>query len=168
MINIDTVGKTGLAIGLLGLAMTAASTYAVYSTKKKLDAAIKDISKDVDVIVPEDIVNAAVEKETERKVDEAVNKAVAKVSKSTENAIANRVKDEVSKQEDDIAKRVKQEIEEKDFDNVRAEVIDKAKTQVMRKFTGDLDDISSQFRRNLGSIRDIYDCTKEISLKFNK
>ena len=113
--NYEGFGILGILAGLGGLA------YAVYQSNKmskvaqKIDMTLEDVERKTNVDVEKSIVDAAIEKAVNRKVDKAANEAVASVKADFHQTISSKVDKAVDEQytriSEEVGEKVTREIE---------------------------------------------------------
>ena len=154
------IGFCGLVVGLVGVGYAVGSRKKLSDVADKLNKSIDEISNDMEVDIPQCVidkaVNKAVEREVERRVRVASKEAVTKVSTDIHNSVA----DSVNKAYSDIDRSVKTEIKKQialiDIREARREVIAEAKKTVAEKFESDLDDILENYKDELATVSKIY------------
>lgn len=154
------IGFCGLVVGLIGVGYAIGSRKKLGDVADKLNKSIDELSNDMEVDIPQCVidkaVNKAVEREVERRVRVASKEAVTKVSTDIHKSIA----DSVNKAYSDIDRSVKAEIKKQialiDIREARREVIAEAKKTVAEKFESDLDDILENYKDELATVSKIY------------
>lgn len=126
----------------------------------KLDTTIDNVSKSIDVDVPDYIVQEAIDKAVERRVQQETINAVRKISKKIEDDIDLKVRTEIDVKSSAIRQEVKNKISEEvakiSADDIANEIREEAKEKVAEKFDNELDDILSEFNNNLEHVSKIY------------
>lgn len=163
--NDDTIsillGICGFVVGLIGVGYAIGSHKKLGDVADKLDMSITDLTDDLDIDIPQHVidkaVNKAVEKEVEKQVRVVSKDAVSKISKN----ICEQVAISIDKSYSDIDRSVKSEIKKQiafiDIREAREEVIDSAKEKVAEKFESDLDDILDRYKADLATVSKIYE-----------
>ena len=154
------IGFCGLVVGLVGVGYAVGGRKKLGDVADKLNKSIDEISNDMEVDIPQCVidkaVNKAVEREVERRVQVASKEAVTKVSTDIHKSVA----DSVNKVYSDIDRSVKAEIKKQialiDIREARREVIAEAKKTVAEKFESDLDDILENYKDELATVSKIY------------
>ena len=154
------LGVCGFVVGLIGVGYAIGSRKKLGDVADKLDRSITDLADDVDIDIPQYVidkaVNKAVEREVEKQVRVASKDAVSKISKN----ICEQVAISVNKSYSDIDRSVKSEIKKQiafvDIREARKEVIDVAKETVAEKFESDLTDILENYKEDLATVSKIY------------
>lgn len=152
----------GGVLVLAGLATGYAvvTNHKLNRTIKSMGNAIDKVSKDVHVIVPDYIVNQAVEKAVDREVANAITREAKKATDNINKDIYKKVSDAVSENYSKIASSVSKELERQvkylDIDSIKKEVAEAAKEEAISKFNGELEDVLKNFNNNLESVSRIY------------
>ena len=149
-------GIFGIAIGAIATGVTVYITYQAKKVCDKVDSRIDDISSDVDVAIPETIINAAIKKATDIQVQRQVKVAVMDIK----DDIHKQVKEEVGTAAPDIRKEltasITDEVEKIDADKLKEYVAQKAADKASDKFDDILEESSKKFSRQLENMADIY------------
>lgn len=146
---------TGVAVISAGV-----STGVGIWNKKQLDASIEKLSKTVTVEVEDayihQIVEQAVERETDARIAAEAKSAVALIRSD----MNTRIQKEINKAYSDLKSQVKAEMERQvgkiDLDDIRKEIIAEGREQAKEQFKRDLDKIVELQNDNLRNINDIY------------
>lgn len=153
-------GLGGFVVGLIGIGYAYGSRKRLNGICNKLDTTIDNVSKSIDVDVPDYIVQEAIGKAVERRVQQETINAVRKISKKIEDDIDLKVRTEIDMRSSTIRQEVKNKIAEEvakiSADDIADEIREEAKEKVAEKFDDELDDILSEFNNNLDHVSKIY------------
>ena len=105
-------GLGGFVVGLIGLGYAYGSRKRLNGICDKLDSTIDNVSKSIDVDVPDYIVQEAIDKAVERRVQQETINAVRKISKKIEDDIDLKVRTEIDVRSSTIRQEVKNKIAE--------------------------------------------------------
>lgn len=144
---------------IFGIVATGVAVYMTYQSKKvcdKVGAKVDDISSNIDVVIPESIVEAAIKKATDTQVQKQVKAAVVDIKED----IHKQAKDEVYKAIPDIRKEltasISEEVKKIDADKLKDYVAKKAADKAADKFDDILEESSKKFNKRLENMADIY------------
>lgn len=149
-----------MVAGLIGIGYGLGIHCKMRKLCEKLDITIDDLSNDVPIDIPKEVIDQAVERAAERRACYAVDKAAADVISKIKSDIYSEVSTVVSDERKKISEKVTDAIAEKvakiDEDDLRKDVVAKAKEQIAAKFDNKLDDILEDFNSNLSNVSRIY------------
>lgn len=158
--NNKLFGVVGVGAGLLALNYIFSTFEKMHRISKKLDSTIDDMAESTEIDISERLVASAVDKAVEKEVGRAVKCAVDDVIRTVKNDIRTEVKTSVNAVYFDIkasvTKEVSRQVGEIDIDDIREDVIERAKEAVLEKFDGSLDDILTKFNGDLDNVNKIY------------
>ena len=152
--------NVSLYFSIASLAVSGIMLYVASKIAKKIDDDSLTLSEKIPVAIEDEIIKNAVNERVEREVKKKVSSASEDVYKEVHGEIRDAVLKEVANEKKNIADNVKSEIEKKingiDIDDLRREVISKAKDKVAEKFDGDLNGILDRYNSDLSNISKIY------------
>ncbi len=168
--NLDLIVGIGVFVaGIFGVGYAIGTRSKVNRLCEKLDTSIDNLSDDIQVDIPDKMVQRAVEAAVKKEVAAAVKLATDEVIASAERDIRKEVTAEVERQYTTISDGVTTEIATRvariDEGKLRKEVVEKAKEQIADKFDDKLDDLLEEFNGNLQNVGKIY---KSIAKSFSK
>jgi len=168
--NLDLIVGIGVFVaGIFGVGYAIGTRSKVNRLCEKLDTSIDNLSDDIQVDIPDKMVQRAVEAAVKKEVAAAVKLATDEVIASAERDIRKEVTAEVERQYTTISDGVTTEIATRvariDEGKLRKEVVEKAKEQIADKFDDKLDDLLDEFNGNLQNVGKIY---KSIAKSFSK
>lgn len=160
MTNTEKLGVAGIIIGGVAIIYSAFIHSRINKTADIINASIDDVSKNINIDVPQSIVDKAVDKAVEREVNKAVKTISYEVSESLRRDIKNKVKAAVDESYSDIKASVSSEVSKDvaniDLKQMRREVKEKASQLVIDKFNENLDSLLQDFNQNLNNVSKIY------------
>lgn len=149
-----------VVLASLAAGYTLATNRKLNRTIKSMSDAIDKASKDIHVVVPDYIVNQAVEKAVDREVANSITREAKRATDNINKDIYKKVSDAVSENYSKIASSVSKELERQvsylDIDRIKKEVAEAAKEEAISKFNGELEDVLRNFNSNLESVSKIY------------
>lgn len=168
--NLDLIVGVGIFMaGIFGVGYAIGTRSKVNQLCEKLDTSIDKLSDDIQVDIPDKMIQRAVETAVEKEATSAVKRATDEIVAATERDIRKEVKAEVERQYTSISDGVTDEIAARvariDEGKLRREVVEKAKNQIAEKFDDKMDDLLEEFNGNLRSVGKIY---KSIEKSFSK
>lgn len=162
----------GIVFGFTGL---VAIGYAIGTHTKmakiseRLDRSINDLSDNMEIDIPEKLIDKAVEEAAKNEARRAVEEATKEVTNQIKNDIHTKIQREVDKEYDNIKDSVLKEItvsaSKIDAYKVRKDVEEAAKKAVLDKFDDNLDDILEKFNKDLDNTSKIYGSIREALTK---
>lgn len=154
------IGISGFAVGLLGVGYAIGKHNKMNDICARLDKSINEIADDMEINLPDTIVNASVNKAVEKEAEIAVKRAIKQITYDIERDISAEVKNAVVSKSQDIKKAVAEEISKQvsriRIEDMKAEVIEKAKIEVSDKLDKNLDGILEKFNDDLDNVSKIY------------
>ena len=149
-----------IVCGIITVAGAGAIGYSEWK-RRQLNKAVNKLSTNMKVDVEDPYIRTIVDNAVERKLDYKINKAcdeavtsvkydITKEVKKTVNAAYNDVKN-------DVKKELKKQIGEVNIESIRQEIIDEAKVTAADKFKNDLDKVLEGYNEDLENVRKIYD-----------
>ena len=149
-----------MVAGLIGVVYGLGVHCKMKKLCEKLDTTIDDLSNDVPIDIPKEVIDQAVERAAERRARYAVDNAAADIISKMKSDIHSEVSSAVSDERKKISEKVTDTIAERvskiDEDELRKDVVNKAKEQIAAKFDNKLDDILADFNSNLSNVSRIY------------
>ena len=151
----------GILLGVVGfVGYIAKAAYNMNTVADKVGKSVNEIARSTHVDVSEAVVNEAVRQVAEREASRIVERAVSTTVNTVRDDIRSKVKAAVDKAysnvEDDVRRELKRKAEKLDIDDLKAEIVEKAKKDASEKLEGAMDDILEEFNGNLKNIRKIY------------
>ena len=162
------LGLGGFVMGLVGVGYAVGSRKKINNICKRLDVTIDNISKDINVDLPDKIIEEAVDRAVNREARNQVDKAVSSVINTVKSDIHNEVSTAVKAIYPDIRKactlKVTEEVSKINVKDLKDVIREDAREKVAEKFEGHLDDILEKFNSDLDNISKIYSSiTKKIT-----
>lgn len=159
--NKDTaIGIIGAIAGLVGLGYGIAMHTKLSKVSERLDTSINDLAGNMEIDIPDTIVDQAVEKAVGAAAKRAVEQAATEALNDLKKEIHARVSEEVNKEYESIKDTVLRETTDAaakiDVARVRRDLEKSAHNAAMAKFNDNLDDILGQFNDNLSNVSKIY------------
>ena len=158
---VNDVKNVALIVG--GIALGCAAVYCVVKVngmESMLKVSIKDAAKNTDVTVSDAIVRAATDKAVSKAVksaaDAVVENARIDISASVKSTVSDTVNNMYGTIKDAVAKEIADKVSRMDISDLRREVKDLAKTTIMERLEADMDDMLSDYNRQLESVGSIY------------
>lgn len=150
----------GFVVGAIGIG------YAIYISRKmnricdKINTSLEDMEENIDIDIPNALVEKAINDAVDKEVNSAVEKAAARAIKEVEHDMNRQIKDSVNDIYSDVRDKVTEkaavEVANIDTKGLQKVVMDRAEEKILEKFDGNLDDVVSKFNRELNSISSIY------------
>lgn len=163
------IGLGGVVVGLIGIGYGFGSRKKLTDICSRLDKTIDELSKDIEVTLPDMIVNSAVEKAANREAKIAVSRVIKDITYETEHEMRKEVKSAVITQSSEIKQSVSKEIEKQvsriRIDDMKEEVIERAKQEVADRLDKNLDGILEKFNGDLTNISKIYQSIASVMSK---
>lgn len=160
MMKKDTL--IGTAICLAGVAYTLYLNLKVNKVVKVLDTTVDNIAYDIDVNIPERVINMAVEREVSIAAKRAASIASAQISNDTMSEISKVINGEFnlvsSKVKDEIATQIANIDHTAMYNSIRKS----AEKKVVDKFDGSLDDLLEQHKRELNNVSRVYGSVADV------
>lgn len=158
---INDIKKVALLVG--GVAVTGAAIYCITKVNamdKALNGSLKDLSKGISVDVPsvmiQNATKQAVDKAVRTATDNVTNLVQADISREVKNAASDAVKNMYSTVKKNVVEEVAAKVSRLDISDLRAEVKDMAKDEIMNRLDLDLDDVLANYNRQLENVGKIY------------
>lgn len=163
---------TDKTLGILGVGFGIACLYFAAKTTEKMDKAVNELSKNIDVDISDSIVNKAVEKA----VDRAASEAVYKESRNAVNLIKADIHSEVKKAvnmaysdlKGDVAKEMDRQVANIDLKDISDEITEKATKKVMERIDNDLDGVLDKYNYQIEKVAKVYGSITDTLSKFNR
>ncbi|SFU32751.1 hypothetical protein [Butyrivibrio sp. INlla21] len=152
----------GIILGFLGTIIYAIDVSSKLKTvASKLDKSVKELTSDVEIEIPTELVNRQVEKavreEAKYQVERAMADARKDVVKKYATEIENVVEDEFKLQKADVAKTLKKKIDDIDIQEIKRQVKIEARDACVQKLKNDIDDLSDKYTEQIESMTSIYE-----------
>ena len=149
-----------MVVGLVGLGYGIGVHCKMKKLCEKLDTTIEDLSNDVPIDIPKEVVDQAVERAAERRaryaVDNAAADVISKIKADIHSDVSSAVSDERKRISEQVTDKIAEKVSKIDEDELRKDVVNKAKEQIAAKFDNKLDDILEDFNSNLSNVSRIY------------
>ncbi len=159
--NYKKLGCLGVIFGVAAVGYSMYVNAKMQKLSNKIGESIDKMSKDIDVNVPDILVEKAVEKAVDREVGRTVNYATSQLTKDIRSDIRKEVKETVQSIYSDIKRDVVKEVERQvgniDISSVRKEVVEKGKQAALEKLNNSLDEILDKFNQDLHNVSKIYE-----------
>ena len=159
-------------LGILGIGVGIAGLYFAARTAEKMDKAVNDLSKNIDIDVSDSIVGKAVEKAVDRAAGEAVSResrnAVERIKADIHAEVKKAVDAAYSDLKGDVAKEMDRQVANVDLKKIADEITDKATEKVMARIDDDLDDILDKYNSHLEKVTKVYSSITDTLSKFNR
>lgn len=146
--------------------------YLIFENKKlkeKVEDAVDEIAKGIDVNVDNKIISEAVNRAVDREAKAQVRNACYDAVAEVRGSLSQEVKKAVNTERDSLKEQTKNEIAKKvseiDISKARKEVIEEAKEKVAEKFEDDLEIISDSYKDMFDKVSNIYDSISDTVLK---
>lgn len=127
---------------------------------ERLDKGINDLADNVEIDIPEALVNKAVEKavtsEAKKAVEKATTDALDELKRDIHSSVSAAVDKEYENIKSTVLKKATDEAAKIDTVRVRRDVEKAAYNVAMEKFNDNLDDILGKFNDNLNNVSKIY------------
>lgn len=153
-------GLGGVAVGLVGIGYALGTRKKMNDICARIDKSIDDLAADIVIDLSDMVVNEAVEKAADREARIAVTRAIKEIKYDTECEMRKEVKSAVtihsSEIKDSVGKEIEQQVSRIRIDDMKEEVVEKAKQQVASKLDKNLDGILEKFNGDLTNISKIY------------
>ena len=159
--NFDLIaGAFCFGIGFVGIGYAMGSRRKLHDICDKIDRSIDELSDGIDVDLSDAVIKRAVNKAVETEVGVAVRYATNEAVKGVGKGIRDEVKSAVRASYSDVKQSVSQELERQvsriDIQELKQDVVKKAKEDVAKKLDSHLDGILDDFNQNLGNVSKIY------------
>jgi Fe2+ transport system protein B len=159
-INTKILGKFGIVLGIGAMAYSLYNDIRIDKIAKNINVSVKELSDRTNVYVSDAMVEKAVDRAVERATTKAVADARYRAEKRIENDIHKQVKEAMDGLYSDFKKSVSTEMTRQaaaiNMNELKAEVVEKAKEAAMEKFDDNLDDILDKFNSELNNVSKIY------------
>lgn len=121
---------------------------------------INDISSNLNIDVPNEFIDAAVNKAVDREAKERIRFATMEVTSDIRKDIKKQVSEAVDHSYKDIQGEVKRELLNQlgdvSVERIRREVIEEAKDKASKQFDKDLEEVLEKHNRELDKVTEIY------------
>ena len=154
------VGLCGTLIGCIGIGYGIGKRKKLHDICDRLDKSLDDLSKGIEVDIPQVMIDKAVDKAVSREVEKQVKVSAREAVLKVSSDIERNVRESVNKSYSDIDRSVKAEIKKQiafiDVREARKEVTKEAKDSALEKFDSDLNDILENYKEELDTVTKIY------------
>ena len=167
--NTSFLGKFGIVLGFGALAYSIYNDIRIDKIANNIDVSVKELSDRTNIHVTDAMVEKAVDKAVERATSRAVVDAKFRAEKRIEADVHKQVKDALDGLYSDFKKTVSAEMAKQasniNMNELKEEVVEKAKEAALEKFDDNLDDILEKFNSELNNVSKIYN---SIADNFNR
>lgn len=161
----------GLA-GFVGIGYAVCAHSKLAKISERLDKSIDDLAEDMEIDIPEELVNKAVERavqdETARAVKRATDEAILALKRDIHSEVQKAVDKEYKSVKDSVLKEITASAAKIDASRVRRDVEAAAKEAALEKFNDNLDGILEKFNENLDNTAKIYGSIREALTQSSK
>lgn len=165
----DVFGILFGVAGLVGIGYAISTHTKMAKISERLDLSINDLADNMEIDIPEKLIDKAIEEAAKNEARRAVEEATKEVANQIKNDIHAKVQKEVDKEYDSIKESVLKEItvsaSKIDASKVRKDVEEAAKKTALDKFDDNLDDILEKFNKDLDNTSKIYGSIREALTK---
>lgn len=155
-----TYDGLGLLVGGVGVACSIYMYFRLRSISSKIDLTVEELANksvvDVSSAMIDKAVRQAVDREVGKSVSWASNAAVRSVSENLRVQVKKSVDEKYSSVEKAVSDELSRQVSNLDMTRLKEDVTAKAKTAILEKFDGRLDDVLGEFNRNLENVSKIY------------
>lgn len=155
--------------GLVGVGYAIGTHTKLAKISERLDRGIDELSDNMEIDIPEELINKAIDKavqvEVRRAVETAANNTVAAMKKDIHAQVKSAIDDEYDTLKDSVLKEITNEAAKIDASRVRRSVEEAAKKAALEKFDDNLDDILEKFNDNLDNTSRIYSSIRDTLTK---
>lgn len=155
--------------GLVGVGYAIGTHTKLAKISERLDRGIDELSDSMEIDIPEELVNKAIDKavqvEVRRAVEKAANDTVASMKKDIHAQVKSTIDDEYDNLKDAVLKEITNEAAKIDASRVRRSVEEAAEKAALEKFDDNLDDILEKFNDNLDNTSRIYSSIRDTLTK---
>jgi hypothetical protein len=160
-INKDTIiSALGIAAGLVGIGYGFAMRSKLSKVSERLDTSINDLADNMEIDVPDAIMNEAIEKavtvEAKKAVQAATKEALDDLKRNIHDTVSAAVEKEYANIKDSVLRETTDAASKINVERVRKDIETAAHKQAMAKFNDNLDDILGHFNDNLNNVSRIY------------
>lgn len=155
--------------GLVGIGYAIGTHTKLAKISERLDRGIDELSDNMEIDIPEELVNKAIDKavqvEVRRAVEKATRDTVATMKKDIHAQVKSTIDDEYDNLKDAVLKEITNEAAKIDASRVRRSVEEAAEKAALEKFDDNLDDILEKFNDNLDNTSRIYSSIRDTLTK---
>lgn len=156
-------------VGLVGIGYAIGTHTKMAKISDRLDKSIDELANGVEVDIPDEIINKAVEKaidsEAKRAVELATKETIVNFKNEIHNQVRTSIQDEYDKIKESVLNEVSAEAAKIDISRVRRDVERYAKEAAVKKFDDNLDNILEKFNDNLNNTSRIYSSISNAIIK---
>ena len=156
-------------VGLVGIGYAIGTHTKLSKISERLDRGIGELSDNMEIDIPEELVNKAIDKAVQIEVKRAAEKAsydtVTAMKKDIHTQIKSAIDNEYDNLKDSVLKEITNEAAKIDASRVRRTVEEAAKKAALEKFDDNLDDILEKFNDNLDNTSRIYSSIRDTLTK---
>lgn len=151
--------------GLIGIGYAISTQSQLVKVSKRLDKSIDEIASDMEIDIPEKMVNEAVKKAVETEARKTVERVADDAARAMRADIRTKVNAAIEAEYESIKENVLKEATTSaakiDCLRVRRDVEEAAKKEALKKFDDNLDDILEKFNNDLNNTSRIYNSIRE-------
>lgn len=150
----------GVALGLVGVGYAIGTHTKMAKVSERLDKGLDELANGMEIDIPEEMVNKAVEKavaaESKKAVEKATSEALAELKRDIHKTVSGEVEKEYEHLHKDVLREITDAASKIDVTKVRRDVERAAEKAALDKFDDNLDDILKKFNDNLDNTSKIY------------
>lgn len=154
------VGVVGLGTGLIGIGYSLATWSKMAKVSERLDHSIDDLATNMDIDIPQDMIDKALEQavalEAKKAVERATRDAMDTLKRDIHTTVSNAVEEEYKTIRDSVLDKTVQAAAKIDIARVTRDVERAAQEKALSTFQANLDGILNTFNENLNNTAKIY------------
>jgi type VI protein secretion system component VasK len=154
------IGVIGFVVGIMGVGYAIGTHTKMAKVSDRLDRGIDELAKNMDIDIPEELTNKALEKavaiEAKKAVEKAASEALSELKRDIHATVSIAVDREYESIKDTVLKKATDEASKIDAARVRRDIEKAAYNAAMDKFNDNLDDALGKFNDNLNNLSKIY------------
>jgi len=162
-------GVCGCIAGLLGVGYAIGTHTKLSKISERLNKSIDDLADNMEIDIPEELVNKAIDEavkvSSKKAVEKATNESISALKKEIKSEVRNAVDKEYETLKDSVLKEIAVSAGKIDVSRVRRDVEEAAKEAALEKFDDNLDDILEKFNNSLDNTSKIYSSIREAITK---
>lgn len=150
----------GWAVGLVGIGYAIGTHNKLSKVSERLNKGIDDLADNMEIDIPQELINKAVDSavaaEAKRAVQKATTEALAELKRDIRKTVSTEVEKEYATIKDSVLQEVTDAAARIDVARVRRDVEKAAEKAALEKFQVNLDDQLESFNSNLESTAKVY------------
>lgn len=154
------IAALGLAAGLVGVGYALATRSELTKVSERLNHSIDDIANNMEINIPQDLIDKALEQavevEAKKAVERAAKDAMETLKRDIHNTVANAVEEEYKTIRDQVLEKTVEAAAKIDVKRVTRDVERAAEAEALSTFHANLDGILNTFNENLNNTAKIY------------